>query len=71
MTNLPAYGQVYPEPAYTAFEESVAFQQRGAWYDECYDSGCTRLRYHAPPHVDEYMVDAPSLEPVLGQVRLL
>ena len=68
--NLPAYGQVYPEPAYTAYEESVAFQQQlgFAWHAECYDSGCTRLRWHAGEHVDEYMVDAPE---ALGQVRLL
>ena len=73
LTNLPAYGQVYPEPMFSAFEESVAFQQQLglAWYDECYDSGCTRLRWHAGEHVDEYMVDAPSLEEIApGQLAL-
>ena len=55
-----------------ACDESVAFQQQIglAWHDECYDSGCTRLRYHPGEHVDEYMVDAPELEPGPGQSDL-
>ena len=54
--------------------ENDRFEQIGlAWHAECYDSDdCTRLRYHAGPHIDEYMVDAPSLEEIApGQLALL
>ena len=38
---------------------------------ECSDSDCTLERWHDPPCVDEYMVDAPPLEKPLGQMVML
>ena len=38
---------------------------------ECSESDCTLERWHDPPCVDEYMVDAPPLEKPLGQMVML
>ena len=63
------YGQVYPEPAYMAYEAGVAFQQEEtafrptptaaqlwegcAGFEECADSDCGLYRYHDGPHVPD------------------